>query len=228
MNTKIIASLMTIFVVAAAATAGTVAYFSDTEAVEGNAFTAGTLDLTVGATEPIGMPIALGNEVPGNSDLNLAVWALKNDGTINGSLTITTSDVINDENTLYEMETDDITDGEDGGELGARATIAIWVDKGEPGWSEGDYYLTSTEGMVEYNGEPALPIVAYEIVDNFASRTWADKDIIEAGLDGGNFRVSYEWPNGYSEEQDNQAQSDKLEFDFGFKLNQIQSEITNH
>jgi len=68
MNTKIIASLLTILAVGAVATAGTVAYFTDEETSTGNTFTAGTIDISVDGQNPWIGQFTLGDMKPGYTD----------------------------------------------------------------------------------------------------------------------------------------------------------------
>lgn len=85
MNSKITASLLTMFAVGVIATAGTVAYFTDTETSTGNTFSAGTIDISVGVADGSGQQnpwtsnYAITNMEPGESgNINLRV---KNEGT---------------------------------------------------------------------------------------------------------------------------------------------------
>ncbi|MDI6826781.1 MAG: TasA family protein [Candidatus Aenigmarchaeota archaeon] len=68
MNTRILASLMVIGLVATAMGMGTYAYFYDIETSTGNTFTAGTLDLKVdGKDDPYVFVFSISNAKPGDS-----------------------------------------------------------------------------------------------------------------------------------------------------------------
>lgn len=131
MNTKgILMSILMIGVVAIAAGAGTLAYFSDTETSTGNTFTAGTLDLVVvtTGTGPAGKHtvnelgdgfndnVTFTNLAPGDS--GSIVWTITNNGNLDGWILVTqglTNDVdaINTEPELLEdLGATDETPGE--------------------------------------------------------------------------------------------------------------------
>lgn len=67
MNTKILASLLTIGVASAGLGYGTFAYFSDTETSTNNIFTAGTLDLRLNGANGVTGSIGHGNFAPGDT-----------------------------------------------------------------------------------------------------------------------------------------------------------------
>ena len=79
----IIASILTMLLIAGAVGAGTLAYFSDTETSAGNSFTAGTLDLTMTTATP-GQPWTFSNMKPG--DVISGSTTVKNTGTLTGEL----------------------------------------------------------------------------------------------------------------------------------------------
>jgi len=129
------ASIALILVASLFATAGTMTLFSDTETSEGNIGTAGTLDLKVGMSDLRDDPIAhatLVNLKPGDyccSDGNPAscrhesdehlVFTVKNDGSIDGNFWIEIVNIVNYENGQNEPESlVDSTTGDEEGELG--------------------------------------------------------------------------------------------------------------
>lgn len=118
MNTKIIASLLTMLAVGTIATAGTVAYFYDTESSTGNTFTAGTLDLELTSSEHI--PFAFSDVVPGWT--KTFTYTVKNAGSINGKLSLAAANVANTEGLNPESETGDI---DEPGELGANMNVQV-------------------------------------------------------------------------------------------------------
>jgi predicted ribosomally synthesized peptide with SipW-like signal peptide len=218
MNTKILLSLSVIAAVAAIAIGGTVAYFSDVETSTGNTFSAGTLNLQVGNSDPTSVKITLSDMKPGDTG-NAATWLVKNTGSISGKLTIRVGAITNNENECKEPEGDN-TCGTTEGELGANLKVAFWMDVDKSGnWSDGDYYLTSGGNKISWaTGDgTTLPLAAYDILNNYGGKTWTDVQTNIAGpSDAGNFRVEYDLPGGTG----NIIQSDSAVFDITFTLNQ--------
>jgi spore coat-associated protein N len=216
---KILISLMMIAMVGALVGGGVFAYFSDTETTPAT-FTAGTLNLKVGAADPSVETIDIGPLKPTDTD-NAATWLTRNDGSITGDLTVAISTVTNNENTRSEVEENagDTTAGPTEGELGGLLKVAFWMDTDKSGnWSSGDYYLKSDGSKVSWASGSTLPAEAYDIVNNYDSVIWTDVQNVAAGTDLGNFRVEYDFPEGGS--GDNVAQSDSCVFDITFALNQ--------
>jgi predicted ribosomally synthesized peptide with SipW-like signal peptide len=124
MNKKILVSMMVIGLVATLAGAGLHAYFSDTEKSEGNTFTAGTLNLKVGDADPTAWKITVSNMYPGQSGSESVI--VKNDGSLDGRLSISFSGLVDDENGLTEPESaegDDTKSGELAENLHLKITI---------------------------------------------------------------------------------------------------------
>lgn len=215
---KILLSLMIIGLVFAFMGGGIYALFSDTETATGNTFTAGTLNLQVGAADPMTDKVTLSNIKP--TDVGTAAtWLVNNLGTINGTFAVSTGAITNNENTRSEVETaaGDTTDV--GGELGGLLKLAFWMDVDKSGaWSSGDYYLSSSGTKVAWSSGVALPTAAYDTVNNFGSKNWASLQTVNASTEAGNFVISYNFPDGGS--GDNQAQSDSCVFDITFTLTQ--------
>jgi len=117
-NVTVFASFLVIVLVAIAAGAGTVTYFSDTETSSGNTFTAGTLDLEV--TDSISFTITLSDLKPG-FDSGYYKWCLKNVGTLPGKLSVTFHIISDDENGINEPEA--IAEAQPYGYKGARPTL---------------------------------------------------------------------------------------------------------
>lgn len=216
---KIVVSLMVIVVVLVLIGGGTYAMFSDTETGSGNTFTAGTLNLQVGSADPTTETIAIANLKPTDTG-NAANWLVKNLGSLSGTLTIATSAITNNENTRSEVEiaAGDTTDNV--GELGTLLKVAFWMDTDKSNdWSSGDYYLKSDGSKVAWqSGESALPAGAYDVLNNYDTKSWTGVQAATAVTDAGKFRVEYEWPDGGS--GDNVAQSDSCVFSITFVLNQ--------
>jgi predicted ribosomally synthesized peptide with SipW-like signal peptide len=222
---KILVSIIIIAVMCAAIGGGIHAYFSDTETAAGNTFTAGTLNLQVGSSDPCVEHISLSGMKP-NTSGNAASWLATNIGTIDGTLDITLSTITNNENGVSEVE---IAAGESPsntiGELGQLLKVAFWMDTNKDGtWSSGDYYLSSGGTKVSWTSGTTLPSAAYDFLNNYASKAWTSVQTITSTADAGNFRVEYNFPNNSGgipgNLADNRAQSDSCVFDIIFVLNQ--------
>jgi spore coat-associated protein N len=209
---KILVSLMTILLVSALIGGGVYAVFSDLETAPAT-FTAGTLNLKVGATDPCTETITVSNLKPGDA-ANAAAWLTRNDGSIAGKLTVALGTITNSENGVQEPETGDT--GEPG-ELGANLKVAFWMDADKDGaWSSGDYYLQSDGTKVAWASGSTLPSAAYATVDSYASKTWTDVQNIAGTTDAGNFRIEYDLPSATG----STVQSDSCAFTITFTLNQ--------
>ena len=124
---KIVLSLLMIGTIMGIAGAGTWAYFSDTEQVNGNTFTAGTLDLQIhqNPNEPANyLPFTIVNVKPGDSGSEIKI--LKNNGNLPGTVYVQVTNVVNDENGLTAPELA-IPDIAPVGELGANMNVEIKV-----------------------------------------------------------------------------------------------------
>jgi len=104
MNKKILASVVTISIVALMVGVGTFALFSDTETSTGNTFTAGTLDLNVDGKDDPNVPFyfAESNVKPGDSGSKSVV--LSNSGTLAGKAYIHFKNVVDRPGTTPEPE----------------------------------------------------------------------------------------------------------------------------
>jgi predicted ribosomally synthesized peptide with SipW-like signal peptide len=212
---KILVSLMVIALVCALIGTGIHAYFSDVETSTGNTFTAGTLNLIVGSVDPCTQTITVSNLKPSDTG-DAGIWITRNDGSIDGKLTVAVGTITNNENGVQEPETGD-TGGP--GELGANLKVAFWMDADKSGgtWSSGDYYLKSDGTKESWNtGESTLPGAAYATVDSYDSKTWTDVQNVAASTDAGNFRIEYDLPSATG----NNVQSDSCVFTITFTLNQ--------
>jgi len=226
MNTKgILMSILMIGVVAMAAGAGTFAYFSDVETSSGNTFTAGTLNLQVGANDTTTEKISISDLKPGDSG-NAATWLVKNTGNLDGKLSIDIGPVTNYENTRTEPEEEagDNTTGDTDGELGAYLRVAIWLDMDKDGkWDAGEKYLKSDGAVVTASEDIAdanLPSEAYDYLNSFSGKSYSADTLgvtIAGNTEMGNFRVEYDFP---SAADDDKTQSDSAEFDITFTLSQ--------
>ena len=214
---RVLISLMIIALVMALMGAGVYALFSDTETASNNTFTAGTLNLQVGAADPCTEAINISSIKP-TSTGNAATWLVKNLGSLSGNLDITVGAITNNENTITEPETaaGDVTTP--GGELGGLLKVAFWMDADKSGgWTSGDYYLKSDGTKVSWVSGTTLPAAAYDILNNYP-HTWSSVQGVTASSDAGNFYIEYNFPDGGS--TDNVAQGDSCVFDITFTLNQ--------
>jgi len=208
---------------------GTLAYFSDKEIIPGNILKAGTLNLEIGSDSQ-DVSINLQNLAPGDKGIAKSL-KLKNIGTIDGSLSVSLSQITNLENECVEPEIEgncqesescpgqDKTCQELEGELGEYLKLAFWMDTNEDGnWSSEDYYLKSdgTKVFWKDGDQNELPQEAYESLNNFGGKTWNNIQKIGAGKETGNFKIEYFLP----ENTGNIIQSDSVKFDIIFSLNQ--------
>ena len=222
---KILGLTIAALLVMALVGGGTWAYFSDVETAAGNTFTAGTLNLQVGAADPATVAIAIGDDedcAPGDSG-NAADWDVENLGNLSGTLKVTfDSTITNNENTITEPETADGDITDPAGELGGNVKIAMWLDADEDGtWSTNDEYLPSSGGALVIYASPGLPTAAYDYIDNFSATEWDSTDGMPtlAALGGLDFMV--DWDFATNETNDDSAQGDSCVFDIIFTLEQV-------
>ena len=107
MKAKLLLLVLTVMLVAGLIGGATMALFTDTEANTNNTFTAGTLTLQVGSGPQV-VPINISNIAPGYNTVDpigpYYVWVVRNTGTLPGRLSITFSQIINNENGIVEPE----------------------------------------------------------------------------------------------------------------------------
>jgi len=205
---KIILSLSIIAAAAAIAVGATTAYFSDTETSTGNTFTAGTLNLKVSDADPLVDTFAITDVKPGDSNSPAKDWLLKNDGSIAGSLDVTFSNLLDQDNSCVEPEIGDEPGcvaqglGAGTGELDSNLTITAYIDEdNNNAYGGGDTLI--------YNGL-ASGIVG-EKLSNYA---------MAANYGSGNDKaVRIEW--SVAGGVNNEIQSDSAGFDIGFELLQV-------
>lgn len=122
---KVLGGLASIGAASAAAGAGTMAYFSDTEDSTGNTVSAGTLNLNATDTAD-GMAtttVNIDDVAPGDS--NSGSSTLKNTGSIAGSVDLVFGSASNSEGNNPEAETD--PDGDSNGDLGENLQVEVYV-----------------------------------------------------------------------------------------------------
>ncbi|HXY74426.1 MAG TPA: TasA family protein [Dehalococcoidales bacterium] len=137
--------------------AGTWAYFSDTETSTGNTFTAGTLNLTVNGND--GTNTALFTVSAANpGQTGASTWTLHNAGSMSGYIDLENISVTNAEN--YDAATDeaerafdsDTSNATGGGELGANMDVVIFIDDGAGGGIANNHILDGGEVTI-YSGK---------------------------------------------------------------------------
>jgi spore coat-associated protein N len=205
MKRRILLSIVIIAVVGALIGTGVFAYFNDTESSAGNEFTAGTLNLKVGSADPFTETITVSDTYGGDS--GSYDWLLKNDGSVDGSLDVTFSNIVDAENGVNEPEEAD--PGEDGtvaspgtdGELAEVLSLTIYIDE-----NDNNTYDAGTDTLI-YEGfvKPGLAgeqLSDYAMAANYGSGS--DKAVrIEWSIDSG---------------VENEIQSDSAGFDIEFEL----------
>jgi len=220
MKRTIFASVPIIVLTVALILGATLAYFSDTETSSGNTFTAGTLDLKVdGKDEPYVVHVEVSNIKPGWT--GEFWWRLKNTGSLPGILSIEFSPIRNYENGQNEPEASvDPTSGDLEGELGAKIKVEkvhlLWtwnkvtrLRQGSPyGPQWWNKYLNDLGGVTLYAPARDAPPLPNEN---------PDLGILEPGEEV-YFYLKLKLP----ETVGNEVQSDSVEFDIIFHLDQIQ------
>ena len=197
MNKKMLLSILIIGVVAVSAGAGTWAYYSDTETSNDNTLTAGTLDLQLDGANGIA-GVSISNVAPGDLDVTADTILVSNEGTIDGTLTASVSNVGDSENgCANDAETDDDdTTSNDG---------YACSDESAEGDLSYEVQVTVTDGGANtYTGY--LNPLSVNLVDMDFGTLGADKTItVKYSVDAG---------------ADNQIQGDGLIFDIDFSLDQ--------
>ena len=203
---KILISVMTLVLVLGLVGAGAFAWFSDTETSEDNTFTAGTLDLTVdGQDDPLVIKFTLTDLKPGDATAGggywitpgkTLVWKPKNVGSLPGKLTIYMTNVVNYENGQNEPEAlVDPTAGDLEGELGNYVRPQCFYNGG---WCN------------EIGSITGIGTGKWNIVTNKSLGPGEEAEIII------NWWINDPAPAKNS----NIIQSDKVEFDIVFQLDQ--------
>jgi predicted ribosomally synthesized peptide with SipW-like signal peptide len=196
---KILMSLAMIGILSSFVVGATRAYLSDTETSSDNLVTGGTLNLTVDNQEGAAVAhVTFANVVPAVQWLGAEYnhqWVLKNVGTVAGNVTYSIKNIRNLENTCNtpEIVALDATcgAGTDQGELGSQFKLLFQLNQAPYGYNQ-EIYPVSTASFTPaaYHLNPGETKAIY-------LRSW--------------------WINAAN---NNLAQSDSLEFDIEFKLDQ--------
>ena len=116
---KILGLTIAALLVMAMVGGGTWAYFSDTETSGANVLSAGTLDLTLGGATA---PFSIAGMKPGDSGDPEVSWTLTQSGSLSGNLTIAMGTVTNNENTIWDPESDQSDSTDDPKQAGTCVT----------------------------------------------------------------------------------------------------------
>ena len=213
---KIIKSLVVIVGVVALATTATATLFSDTETSTGNTFSAGTLDLTVDGQDDLNVVnVSLGDMKPGDGvggtehSTITYQWTLCNTGSLPGQPWIEIVNLKNLDNSCNEPETavpDTTCGGDPEGELGANLFMQI-----NAAGSGGFEY---PHGGVCVDSGRNCPVDRWVSYGPVGQGTW---QTIPAGGCTAPMVLEVEIPTTVG----NIIQSDSVEFDIVFHLDQI-------
>jgi len=216
---------MTLVLVLGLVGAGAFAYFSDTETMEDNTFTAGTLNLQVGNNDPCTVHMTYSDIKPDWSDSPR--WNIENTGTLDGYLWFEIKNVVNRENGRNEPEiaAGDAYVTEPAGELGAHLTFnaseGVWVHPS--GGVNAKYYIYDSSGRTFMGDNPTL--MSINDLEGVKFHKWAKSADAPGNKSdwklkaGGEFQefLLRIWLPG---DTGNIVQSDSVEFDIIFHLDQ--------
>jgi predicted ribosomally synthesized peptide with SipW-like signal peptide len=211
---RIIASLAVVALMSLAAVGATRAFFSDTETSEDNVLSAGTLDLTVdGYDDPDVVHIEISDLAPGWG--GNYYWVLRNAGSVSGQPYLEFSTLTENENGVIEPEAG--AAGENGGEPGELADILytnVYWRQGSGSWNRicvnnnaGNSLLNALDSKIVglgafntgYCSDVKLPVLAAGEEVEIRLHPWWH---VDPGIDH------------------NKAQTDSVEFDITFHLDQ--------
>lgn len=213
---KILLSLVTISLVSLVAVGATKAYFSDTETSTGNSFTAGKLDLVLGAGNPI--PFSVTNLVPGQSGTG-TVTLTNTNGSIDGVLDVKIANLVQAENGLTDPEIK-AGDYENGGDLHLFMQFAAFVDVNKNGiFDAGDIQLTYDGQKRAYPGFWSGDF-HYAGISGMMNGGWNDIMTMTAGQSV-DLVVMWQFPSNSTGYSDNLAMTDSLGFDVQTSLEQV-------
>jgi spore coat-associated protein N len=204
---KLILLLGALIAVVALLSAGTFAYFQDTETSSTNSITAGTLDLNIngGNANYNILTISAANGYPGNS--GSAYTLIKNVGSLDAELDIALGAATNTESTGTTEFEADVTGGAGVGELGGVAKIVVWIDKDKDGaFDNGSDIVLKSDGSTstasaDYTAAPAT-------VNAYASHTYDAVVATMAATD--EYRLYINWQIPFGVAADNSFQGDAV------------------
>jgi len=194
------------------------AIFSDTEASSHNFLTAGTLKLDVGESGSDEIYFEITDIKPGSSIL-AADWEIYNEGSLDGDVSISTSEIINRENGRTELEIVCGDTSDSTGELGSLARIAVWMDINNDGWNSGDYYIYPSASKLEKVAWSNAADIEYYAIDSFGNKSSDILHTVSAGNSGGHLKILLDFPSGGI--SDYTVQGDSCNFCIEFILTQV-------
>jgi len=190
------ASIALILMASLFATAGSMAYFNDSETSNGSTFTAASLDLNVDGGDINVVKFTVGNMVPGNQPKG--TFTLTNVGTTNGFLDLESIVVTDYENVRIEPEISAGDTTPNIGELSSVVNLRLFIDYGCDGW-------ISTGDNVFFNGK----------VNTLPGNFELDEPINAASTLC--IVALFDW---WSTPNDNLAMTDSMALNIGFELAQ--------
>ncbi|WP_435180331.1 TasA family protein [Halorussus sp. AFM4] len=195
---RVLGGLATIGTASAAAGAGTMALFQDSETSGNNTFAAGTLDLEVGPGFSTTV-LQISPVKPGESGTARGA-SINNAGTIDGTLDVVLDTVESRENSVTEPEGESEAE-ESGGELDENLRLSVYLQF-ENGTSEPrKEYVIGTAENRKLVSDLTAGLLREGISLNAGeyARVYADYEVLDAG---------------------NEIQSDQVELQLAFALNQ--------
>jgi len=173
---RVLGGIATVGAASAAAGAGTMAMFSDSEESTGNAVTAGTLNLDpAGSSDGSSFDMSVGNLAPDDSGKEVGYLDLANTGSVDGILDYEITGWTDFENGQNDAEAAvDSTAGNNAGELSNHLEFRAYVDR-SPGNGARNNDAAITNGWVPLSTgrvDTNIPVDAGETV-----RIWVDARI---------------------------------------------------
>lgn len=208
MKRKILLSAFIIALVGGGGYAASSALFTDTETGTDSSFTVGTLDMDIDGNN--GDPTAFDNFAVTNVGADGTVsggktWTINNTGSLPGNLTFSLASLVNDENGCNEPEAiSDATCANPGpgeGELGDAMAVTVLLNQGL-----GDTSIVTSD-------------LATASQASYSAQWNTNAGVVEIPA-GGSVDVTMDWstdPTSYG----NEIQSDSLNFDVSFVLEQV-------
>jgi predicted ribosomally synthesized peptide with SipW-like signal peptide len=202
---RILIAIMTLVVVLGLAGTGAFAFLGDKETATGNSYTAGTINLTVGAQDdPNVQHIVMDPIAPHKADYTYQdfnkQWVVKNEGNLPGTFWAEIKNIVNNENGIIEPEANAGDTTASAGELGDLTWVQFSRNQAPWGSLSPKFKPFNTALDV-----PTTPVV------------------LQPG-ESLNFYMWFDWPtSGLTDFYgvDNTAQGDSLTFDVVFHLEQI-------
>jgi spore coat-associated protein N len=209
---RILGGIGTIGAASAAAGAGTMAYFSDTEQSTGNTVSAGTLDLNVDSGNTATETFSLTNKAPG--DTGTATTNLSNVGSLDGYLAFSVGDATNHEHGTNDPESSSPMELAGSGELGK--WLKLRMGYADDGSSSLDDSEVAVEGYLTGSGS------SYSFPNTGGMENVRFNQNALLSADGGAKDFVVEWE--IDSDAGNEIQSDEVHLDFEFELMQKQAD----